>query len=483
MSDLQLHETPEECSESSGCSDGFGERFSAPIKPITASIEKGEPYPVDALGPLKSVTRTISEYVQSPLALIAQSVLSAVSIAAQNKVNVRNPLSESVGPVSCFLLTVALSGERKSSGDKICLAPVTTHERAAYENYLKKLKEYEHEISKPSQYKRKGITETSTKPLNPMMLMPEPTIEALEKHEGNSIGIYSDEGGRLFGGHGMSADNRLRTISGLSTMWDGNAIRRARASDSTFIKYDFRVSLHLMIQPYLALQVLRDTQLRAQGLLPRCLISYPESTMGQRIIYAIRKPSEGIKYNGCYQEYDKNITSLLESENSQLILELELDAQQHLMEYANHIEKQLVPGGALRPVSGFASKTAEHALRLSALLATYSGELTITVENLLCGISLAEHYLDEAVRLIGSVATDQITKDSLSILEWITNKNYQVIHLRMLTQKGPNRLRKDRDAQTLAIQKLIEHGYLQLVENLTIEGTINKRAWRVNVQI
>jgi hypothetical protein len=34
-----------------------------------------------------------------------------------------------------------------------------------------------------------------------------------------SLGIFATEGGHFIGGHGMSDDNKLRTATGLSTVW------------------------------------------------------------------------------------------------------------------------------------------------------------------------------------------------------------------------------------------------------------------------
>ena len=47
--------------------------------------------------------------------------------------------------------------------------------------------------------------------------------------EGEVLAFTTKEGGQFIGGHGMSEENKLRTASGLSDLWDGNAIRRVEA--------------------------------------------------------------------------------------------------------------------------------------------------------------------------------------------------------------------------------------------------------------
>lgn len=51
--------------------------------------------------------------------------------------------------------------------------------------------------------------------------------------------------------------------------------------------YDRRLSLHLMLQPYLANQLFKDPVINGQGILGRCLISWPERLAGQRLYKAI----------------------------------------------------------------------------------------------------------------------------------------------------------------------------------------------------
>jgi hypothetical protein len=67
-------------------------------------------------------------FVQSPVALVACSALSALSVAAQGLTNVRRD-HQLVGPVSLYILAVAESGERKSTCDRIFSASLRAWER------------------------------------------------------------------------------------------------------------------------------------------------------------------------------------------------------------------------------------------------------------------------------------------------------------------------------------------------------------------
>jgi hypothetical protein len=56
-----------------------------------------------------------------------------------------------------------------------------------------------------------------------MLTSTEPTFEGLTKQFHNhhpSLGIFASEGGQFIGGHAMYEENKLRTASGLSELWD-----------------------------------------------------------------------------------------------------------------------------------------------------------------------------------------------------------------------------------------------------------------------
>ncbi len=82
-------------------------------------------YPIEALGPiLGEAAIAISGAIQAPKGIAAQSVLAAATLVAQPHIDVgRGDTLRS--PVSLYFLTVADSGDRKSSVDKIALAPIT----------------------------------------------------------------------------------------------------------------------------------------------------------------------------------------------------------------------------------------------------------------------------------------------------------------------------------------------------------------------
>src|SRR5262249_37779950 len=118
-----------------------------------------------------------------------------------------------------------------------------------------------------------------------MLTADEPTFEGLAKlfSRGHpSLGIFSGEGGAFIGGHGMNDEAKLRTATGLSNFWDGEPIRRVRATDGSSILVGRRLSLHLRVQPAIADLLLTDEIVGGQGLLSRMLMVRPASLAGTR---------------------------------------------------------------------------------------------------------------------------------------------------------------------------------------------------------
>ena len=145
-------------------------------------------------------------------------------------------------------------------------------------------------------------------PSAPRLITTDPTIEALIKglcHDLPSMGLFCDEGGQFLGSSTMSRDNRLKAVTTLSSLWDGSPIDRARSMAGESLRaYDRRLSLHLMLQPYLAMQLLSDPLLQGQGILGRCLMTWPTSLAGQRSYQAV-----DLSKDAALKRYHANKTS------------------------------------------------------------------------------------------------------------------------------------------------------------------------------
>ena len=272
----------------------------API-PIVSPLPEPSKFPIAALGEiLGNAAEAIIDIVQCSEAIAGQSVLAAASLVTQAHADVQMPVGRP-RPLSLFLVTVAGSGERKSAADSEALSPIRKRELNLRDMYNDEYREYANQKAAYDGAKKKAQSKPNYEaiksaldalppapeaPLKPVLSAAEPTYEGLVRlfAEGPPAqGVFADEGGSFLGGHAMAAEARLRTMTGLSSLWDGSDIKRVRAVEGINVLAGRRLAMHLMLQPLIASQMIGDEMLRDQGFLSRVLVSAPSELAGSRM--------------------------------------------------------------------------------------------------------------------------------------------------------------------------------------------------------
>ena len=118
---------------------GFGD-WPAP-QPLFAKIE-AQPYPLDALPELvRSAVEEVLGFVKAPIPLVACSALASLSLAIQAYTDIEraNKLS---GPTGLFLLTIADSGERKSTCDAFFMKAIQDYDASQIKKMQPELRDY-----------------------------------------------------------------------------------------------------------------------------------------------------------------------------------------------------------------------------------------------------------------------------------------------------------------------------------------------------
>lgn len=475
--------------------------------PLIYETPPGASFPVDAMGPLREATLAIEDKVQAPVAIGAQALLAATSLAAQALYDVQT--LGGVKPLSLFALTIAKSGERKSTCDKLAMEPIRAfekelsdafqQERARHHEALQ-IWEASHsklirEAGKADQVKsldtRENLEALGPKPeapLIPYLTASDPTFEGLTKNlpiSRPALGIFSDEAGQFLGGHAMNSENRIKTVSGLSKLWDGDPINRTRAGDAVVTSYGRRLCAHLMVQPVIADTLLDDPSLRDQGFLARFLICQPPSTIGTRL-REVHSPAS----DAALDAYSPRLVHLLRvdlplAENSRNelqppVLALTPEAERLLRNYYNCIERQQAPGANLAENTAFASKSAEHAARIAAVLAVYSGEQDINPDCMANGIKLAKWYLQEAVRLKNGASISADVRKAEKLRIWLGERWAEdFIGVTQIVQAGAANVKTAQEARGLVSHR-VTNGWLIPVEGgAMVKGKHRKEAWHV----
>lgn len=212
----------------------------------------GHPFPVDAFPQIiRNAIYEVEQHTQAPQGLIAASALGVISLACQNRIDVCR-LNDLRSPVSLFLLTLAESGERKSTVDKMLMKPLYQLEENLFEKYTQDLTVWRNDeaifnIEKKSlmlklksdirrgkdnlvtNEKLKALLGSHRKaPVRFKQIFNDATPAAIKDYlcgYWRSIGIMSDEAGTIFNGY------TLNELPFINKMWDGATFSVERKSE------------------------------------------------------------------------------------------------------------------------------------------------------------------------------------------------------------------------------------------------------------
>ncbi len=268
-------------------------------QPLLREIKAPMPFPVAALGPLQKPAEAARGATLAPIEIPAASALTVAALAVQAFADV-----ETLGgkrPASLYAMTIAQSGERKSSCDSLLMDGLRTYEKDQAEAHsiamglwrkAHTIWQVGYDRIKASIKSGKGriedLDEFELEPgarALPDRTASDPTIQGSARKfaEGQpSLGIFSDEAGQFLGGYAMKSENKQHTLAALNDAWQGNPIRRTLGGKGSSVLYGRRLSAHLMIQPIVARIFMSDRLAGDTGSLPRFLICEPASTIGTR---------------------------------------------------------------------------------------------------------------------------------------------------------------------------------------------------------
>ena len=494
--------------------------FQRPI-PLSAPDEECfEEFPVRALGKgLQAEAEAGAHIIQCPVEMAAMTVLGAVSLAAQAHVDVVLPIGTGkIKPTSLYLVSVGKSGERKTAIDELVMASVAVRQAELFKLQKEEEKVYSDKYDVWAKQRKfilnnKKITreeqfaalielgQEPPKPRFPKLLCSEPTYEGLCRmyEQGYpAIGLYTSEAGQFFGGHGLQDDARRRTISNLSTIWDGKDIDRVRATGLSVLKGK-RLSIHLMGQPKMSSEVFSNEEFIDQGILSRILMSHPASTMGHRMQHKEEIPA---KHLAAIESFDKALLELLRREPQTVPGTQELTPRPlHMSEdaitlwkrYADDVESEMGVGGEFEYMTGLAGKLPEHAARIAANLTIFYdfNAYTISDEMMSNGIKLGRYFAKQAVAKLAYAAKDQSKVKAQVLYDWMTNPekwNEKYITTAVISTYGPNALRPKAEYEK-AIKVLEENFWLEPVEAkftngvlkdlILVDGVGVRKAWKI----
>lgn len=455
-------------------------------------------FPLDALGEiLGGAAKQLAYHVQTSQGLAGQSVLAAVSLVAQSHINIRrDTIGES--PVSLFCLSIAESGDRKSTLDRLALTPIREYEKEQRDKLEGEITNYHSKLNAWNMQKQSVVNNIPKKemtdgqrdelakklhdlevqkpkePPRPNITFSEPTAEGIWHHftQGKpTAGLFSDEGISFFGGHGMTNDTRGRMIFILSKLWDGDPVTRTRGSQGeSGTLAGRRLSTHLMVQPIVANQVLSDPLLQGQGFIARFLICNEKSIAGTRFLYD-RDLTKGANNDPLIGRYWKHLGKLLKKplsidfqsgELEPVTMKLSGDAFNTWVTLHDGIEKEIAAGGAYECIKTFACKAAEHAARIAAILAFVEQVQNPTVLHVERAAQIISYYLDSMLAYVQNASLEENDLLAGDLLTWIKSRGGKISsdEFKKIT---PVSIRHAKKARAI-LKYLVEAGYLQVTQ-------------------
>lgn len=442
--------------------------------PLSVKVEP-EPYPLDALpDTIRAAVEEVAGFVKAPIPLVASSALGALSLACQAFHDMQRA-DKLHGPVGLFLLTIADSGERKSTCDGFFTKAILDYQDEQADLAKPALKEYAASIAawnaerdgvlsavkaagksgKPADKLRGELVELEKRkpeaPRIPRLLLGDETPEHLAWSLAKlwpSAGVLSSEAGIVLNSHGMGKDSVMRNLALLNVLWDGGTHSVGRRTSESFTVRGARLTVGLQIQEATLREFFaRSGALaRGTGFLARFLVAWPESTQGNRPF------TEAPAHWPHLAAFHRRMTAILNQpvpidEDGALapaMLTFTPDAKASWIAFHDAIEVDLRSGGELYDVRDVASKTADNAARLAALFQVFehgAGPVGLDCFDRASGI--AAWHLSESRRFFGELALPAELADAARLDGWLIEhcrrERLHIVGKNHVRQHGPLR--------------------------------------------
>jgi len=431
------------------------------LRPLPALMAP-EPaaFPFDALGPiLGPAASTIADAVQAPDALAGGGVLAAAAVAAQAHANVVMPHGQEV-PISLYIAGAADSGARKSAVDSVTCRPIDELRKRDARSYADAMAQF-----KADKSKRKPGDPPDDPPTAKSLTVSKSTTEGLHHLLRNQahIGLFSTEGAEFVSGHSMRDEKRAAGIAWLLKAWGGETVDSMTRGDGLSVLVGRRVSMHVLMQPVILKALLADPLAQGQGWIARTLVAEPRSLAGTRMfrsdqVAAYKRPDVQRYYSALRALLDLLPATHPDGDGYELTpraMLMDDGAQAIWIEFYNEVERQQADGAELAGARAWASKAAEHAARIAAIITLMADPhaAEVQADAMLGAVTVASFYLAEHVRLMGQSVELQHQQRIRELLAWLRERGSLVKrsdvlqftprHLRDLKAEGINPLMAD----------------------------------------
>ncbi len=141
----------------------------------------------------------------------------------------------------------------------------------------------------------------------------------------------------------------------------------------------------------------------------------------------------------------------------------------------------MADAGDWASVRAWASKAPAQMLRVAGVLTLIEQPDTgvINVEQIERAATLVNHYLTEAVRIVGTHSVPKSIRDAENLLKWCHESHIELLHSGAALQLGPNAIRAKPDFDQ-AINELDRSGWATKIDDgAVIDGKHRRRVWSI----
>lgn len=445
--------------------------------------EIGDHFPsLGCLPILRAAVDEAENNIQAPRPLIFFGALAAIAVGVQGLCDVRKPIGQCV-PISLMLLSIADSGERKSTAENLFFEPIRQFQKMRGTAYQSGLKEWESKL-KIWETKNKVILKQITKltqdgrfseeaerrliehgfarPLKPKqfkMLYEDATSEALFLglyQNLPSAGLVSSEGGGVLNGRALA------DLSKHNAIWSGDSVTVDRKTSESYEVVGGRLTISIMSQGSAFSKYIKNAgeKSRGSGLWARFLVCWPKSTQGTRLIKNETVSWEHLdKFSVRLVEILELNTALLEASSpNRKTISFSPEASEVWLKAYNAIESGIKTGGRFYRMGDHASKLADNIARVAALLHCFEGfEGDVSLRTLKFSVDFCLWCSDEFYDLFLPEAQEKL--DAVELRKWLwplLSRDGSWVSKNYIRQYGPNKMR-----EKIRLNKALDELYSQ----------------------
>jgi hypothetical protein len=205
-----------------------------------------------------------------------------------------------------------------------------------------------------------------------------------------------------------------------------------------------------------------------RGLMPRFLISYPETLVGKRIARPHLASAATVK---AYEDHIREIVERFAKAADPINIIWEPLAIKEIGFWREEIEPRLAPKGDLAPIAAWASKVrGAHFIRLAALLAIMNERTTVTKGDALNAKGILRILMVDAQRAFSEMGASFATDDLVHLMAIVNTKlDPSKPFAKRDVMRKSNRFMHAPDRCADALQLAVDEGLLEA----------SGRGWRV----